>query len=180
MNQIFYKFIKQNYPIQTWLNNPILRKKSKNIDFDKIKSKKIQDFAQILFTAMELYDWIWLAAPQIWENIRIISVCQLDKEEKNVIWADILINPEIIKKSWEYISNEWCLSLPGLEWKVKRHNYVKVKYYDIEWNKKIIEATKLNAAILQHEIDHLDWILFWDKVINKQSQINFEKLVQNL
>jgi len=180
MNPKLKEFIKQNYPIQTWLNNPILRKKSESINISEIKSDEIQDFAQILFAAMELYDGIWLAAPQIWLNKRMIAVCQLDKSEKNVVWADVLINPEIIEKSWEYISEEACLSLPGLEWKVKRYNYVKVKYYDIDRKEKTIEATKLNAAILQHEIDHLDWILFWDKVINKQPQINFEKLVQNL
>ena len=177
MNKDLKNYIKQNYPIQTWLNNPILRTKSKEIDLNDIKSDKIQDFAQILFTWMEMYDGIWLAAPQIWENLRIVAVCQLDKKEKDIIWAEVLINPKIIEKSWEYISEEGCLSLPGLEWKVKRYKKVKVEYYDINWEKHTIEGENLNAAILQHEIDHLDWILFWNKVINKWPQINFNKLL---
>jgi len=170
------KIIREKYPIQTWLNNPILRTKSKEVE--NIKDPEIQKFADILLVAMKMYDWIGLAAPQIGENIRMIAVCQLDKKEKNIILTEVMINPEIIERKWEYICEEWCLSLPWLEWKVKRSKYVKVKYTTPEWEEKIIEAKNLNAAILQHEIDHLDWILFWDKVINKQPQININKLVQ--
>ena len=177
MNKEFQNYIKQNYPIQTWLNNPILRTKSKEVNLEEIKSDKIQDFAQILFAWMEMYDGIWLAAPQIWENIRMIAVCQLDKKEKDITWAEVLINPKIIEKSWEYISEEGCLSLPWLEGKVKRYKKVKVEYYDINWEKHSIKAENLNAAILQHEIDHLNWILFWDKVINKWPHINFNKMI---
>ena len=171
------EYILQNYPIQTGLNNPILRKKSVPVDINKIQ--KLQDFAHILFEAMQIYDGIWLAAPQIWKNIRMIAVCQLDKSEKNVIWADVLINPKIIEKKWEYIGKEACLSLPWLEWEVKRYKKVKVEYYDVLWQKKVIDAENLNAVILQHEIDHLDGILFWDKVINKWEP-NFLKNYINL
>jgi len=174
MDKKIKEYIQQHYKIQTGLNNPILRKKSEPVD--NIQDPEIQDFAQILFYAMEIYDGIWLAAPQIWVNKRLIAVCQLDKKEKNIIWADVLINPKIIEKSGEYISDEACLSLPGLEWKVKRAKYVKVEYFDINWEKKTITAENLNAAILQHEIDHLDGILFWDKVIDKQPQLNLGKI----
>ena len=126
---------------------------------------------------MQLYDGIWLASPQIWENIRMIAVCQLDKSEKNVIFADVLINPKIIKKSKKmFFQEEWCLSLPGLEWEVKRHYEVEVEYTDIEGKKQTLKAKWLNSAILQHEIDHLDGILFYDKAINKKEP-NLGKLL---
>ena len=169
-------FIKTKYPIQTGLNNPILRAKSKEVPLDEIKSDKIQDFWQILFRAMEIYDWVWLAAPQIWENIRMIAVCQLDKKLKNIIWADVCINPKIISKKWKFISDEACLSLPWLEWKVERANEIEVEYYDLDGKKQTRKAYWYNAAIFQHEIDHLDGILFWDKVINKKPALNIQKL----
>ncbi len=169
--------IKKNYPIQTWINNPILRTKITKISKSDIVSAKVKEFSKILFRAMEIYDWIWLAAPQIWELLRMIAICQFDKKWKNILRSDVLINPEIIFKDWEYISDEACLSLPWLEWKVKRVKKIKVKFFDINWKLNIIEAYDLNAAIIQHEIDHLDWILFRDKVINKQSKINLNKII---
>ena len=172
--KISEEFIKQNYPVQTGLNNPILRTKSKWIE--EI-NEEILSFGKILFKAMELYDGIWLAAPQIWVNKRIIAICQLNKKEDKVIFSEVLINPEIVEKSEKmFIQEEGCLSLPGMEWDVQRHFKVKVIYTGLDGKKHQINATWLNAAILQHEIDHLDWILFWDKVIDKKAP-NFKKLL---
>jgi len=165
MKKEIEQYIKQNYPIQTGFNNPILRAKSKPV---KEITNEIKEFWQILMYAMELYDGIGLAAPQIWENIRMIVVCQLDKKGQSIISTNILLNPEIIEKSDKIIlQEEACLSLPGMEWKVPRHFKVKVKYLWLDWKKHEINAKWLNATILQHEIDHLDWILFWDKVVDK-------------
>ncbi len=172
--KISEEFIKQNYPVQTGLNNPILRTKSKWIE--EI-NEEILSFGKILFKAMELYDGIWLAAPQIWVNKRIIAICQLNKKEDKVIFSEVLINPEIVEKSEKmFIQEEGCLSLPGMEWDVQRHFKVKVIYTGLDGKKHQINATWLNAAILQHEIDHLDWILFWDKVVDKKAP-NFKKLL---
>ncbi len=168
------KILKEKYPIQTGINNPILRKRSEEIS--KI-SDEIEEFAEILHNWMEIYDGIWLAAPQIWVNKRIIAVCQLNKKEDKVISSNVLINPKIIDKSPKtFIQEEGCLSLPGMEWDVKRHFKVKIEYLDINGKKHEMNATWLNAAILQHEIDHLDWVLFWDKVVEKKSP-NFKKLL---
>ncbi len=168
------KILKEKYPIQTGLNNPILRKKSE--DISNI-TDEIKEFTEILHRWMELYDGIWLAAPQIWVNKRVIAVCQLNKKEDKVISSNILINPKIINKSPKtFVQEEGCLSLPGMEWDVKRHFKIKIEYLDVNGKKHEMNATWLNAAILQHEIDHLDWILFWDKVIEKKSP-NFKKLL---
>lgn len=168
-------YIKQNYPIQTWINNPILRKKSeKVVDFNG----ELKEFAQILFEWMQIYDGIWLAAPQIWVNKRIIAVCQLDKKLKNIVFSDVLVNPEIVEKSKKTETNEeWCLSLPWIEAEVERPYRVKVKYQDTEWKEHFITATWYNAAILQHEIDHLDGILFLDKAEQKK-ELNLNKLLK--
>lgn len=169
------EFIKQNYPIQTWINNDILRKKSKKI---KNITDSIYDFSEILAKWMEIYDGIGLAAPQIWENIRMIAVCKLNKKNDKIIKQTILINPEIIEKSSKTIvEEEWCLSLPWINWKVKRNYKVKVKYTNIYWKIEEIEELWTNAWILQHEIDHLDGILFWDKIIKDEKKINLKNFL---
>jgi len=168
------QFIKQNYPIQTWINNPILRKKSEKVE---IFDSELKEYAKILFEAMKLYDGIWLASPQIWVNKRIIAVCQLDKKLKNIVFSDVLVNPEIIEKSKKTTTNEeWCLSLPWIEAEVTRAAKVVVKYQDLDGNFHTIKAYDFNAAILQHEIDHLDWILFVDKAKRKK-ELNLWKLL---
>jgi len=176
MNKELEKYIQQNYPIQTWLHNPILRKKSEEIG---VFDEDLKEFSSILFEAMKIYDGIWLAAPQIWINKRIVAVCQLDKKLKNVIFADVLVNPKIIEKcSKTQINEEWCLSLPWIEAEVRRYLKVKIVYQDIKWKKHEMNAVGYNAAILQHEIDHLDWILFLDKAEKNEKDLNLWKLLK--
>jgi len=172
----FEKYIRIHYPVQTWLYNEILRKKSVNVEEF---TDKIKEFEQILHTGMQLYDWVGLAAPQIGENIRMVAVCQLNKKQDTIISSKVLINPKIVEKSVKTsIEDEWCLSLPWMEWKVKRHHKVKVKYQDIEGKKHEMNLTWLNAGIVQHEIDHLDGILFWDKVLNKDKWFDIKKFIK--
>ena len=168
------KILKEKYPIQTGLNNPILRRKS--LEIEEITGE-IREFAKILHKWMEIYDGIWLAAPQIWINKRMVAICQLNKKEDTVIFSDVLINPVIIEKSTKtFLQGEWCLSLPSMEWDVQRHFKIKSQYLDVDWKKHEMNLIWLNAAILQHEIDHLDWVLFWDKVVNKKRP-NLKKLL---
>lgn len=157
--------LKKFYPIQTWLDNKILRKKSKTIDSI---DQDILEFAEILMELMYEYDWVWLAAPQIWRNIRMIAITYWKETKKGHerIDEDIMINPEIIEKSNEMlVSEEACLSVPDVIWKVKRHQNIVVEYLDIFGRKKKKKLRNYNACIVQHEIDHLDAILFVDKLI---------------
>ena len=157
--------LKKFYPIQTWLDNKILRKKSKKIDSI---DQDILEFAEILMELMYEYDWVWLAAPQIWRNVRMIAITYWKETKKGHerIDEDIMINPEIIEKSNEMlVSEEACLSVPDVIWKVKRHQNIVVEYLDIFGRKKKKKLRNYNACIVQHEIDHLDAILFVDKLI---------------
>lgn len=160
------KRIHKLYKIQKWVKNVILRKKSKEIlDINR----ETVTFTNILRYAQYIYDWVWLAAPQIGKNIRMICVSQYNKTEDKLLFVELLINPIITEHSDETNAIlESCLSLPNREWKVNRYNWIKVDYLDIHWNKKTIEAEMLNATILQHEIDHLDGVLFVDKLVKKR------------
>ena len=113
---------------------------------------------------------VGLAAPQVGVSKRIILV---DGEEDGLI---VLINPVIIKSEGELIDEEGCLSVPGIYSQVKRSLKVTVKA--LNENGDPIEITKegLTARALQHEIDHLDGILFIDRIGRITRQILLNKL----
>ena len=136
--------------------NPILRKKSIEINKNKINSKEMKEFCANMSETMIKKDGVGLAAPQVGKNIRFIVV---NIENK----ITCMINPVITKKSWaKEFGEEGCLSVPDTFGKVKRHKKIKCLYYDNNGKKQIISAEKLTARIIQHEIDHLDGILFID------------------
>jgi len=156
--------LKLKYPLQQGANNPILRKKSEPIQ--KI-TPQVKEFLQDLKKLMYIYDWVWLAAPQIGKNLRAVAITVWQKRWSEMVQVDdkILVNPQIIQKSDEMnVDVEGCLSLPWVEGEVKRHNWVKVRYLDENWlpHEEVFED--FTARIVQHEIDHLDWILFIDKL----------------
>ena len=137
--------------------NPILRCQSKAIDPAIISQSDFQQLAQDMAETMVKKDGAGLAAPQIGKNIRLIAVGIPD----GVL---VMINPIITKVSWK---KEWdeegCLSIPNIYGKVKRHKKVRCKFIDAQGKHRKIEAESLLARVIQHEIDHLDGILFTDK-----------------
>ncbi|MCF7835155.1 peptide deformylase [Candidatus Gracilibacteria bacterium] len=160
------------YPIQTGENNPILRKVSveiKNIDDD------IKEFGEELIELMQLYDGAGLAAPQVGRNIRMIATTQW-KETKNsikLLSKILMINPKIIEKSKDIVvSEEACLSIPNFKGKVKRYKYIVVEYLDLDGKLKKKKLKDLDAFIVQHEYDHLDGVLFIDKIIKNSGKSN--------
>jgi len=137
--------------------DPILRKTSKQVD--KIDDKIITLLDDMVET-MYKEEGVGLAAPQIGILKRIIVIDIGDGPIK-------LINPEIVYEEGEDIDIEGCLSIPDKSGEVKRPKIVKVKYIDHDGNEKTIEGTGLLARALCHEIDHLNGILYIDRLINK-------------
>lgn len=113
-----------------------------------------------MLAAMYAAPGIGLAAPQIGKGLRL-AVIDLQLDEKPA--PLYLINPEIVGLSEETsLREEGCLSLPGQYADVTRPAQVKVRYVDLDGSKREIEADGLLSACLQHEIDHLDGVLFVD------------------
>lgn len=143
--------------------NPILRNKSLEIVPEKIISPAIQSLLKDMEETMKKKDGAGLAAPQISKNIRIIVV---NHNEKTIF----LINPKITKKSWaREIEEEGCLSVLNDKGEiiyapVERHKKISCLYLNEKGQTKKIAAEKILARILQHEIDHLDGILFIDRI----------------
>jgi peptide deformylase len=143
-------------------DDPILRKKSKKVkDFGEDLQVLINDMVETMQTA----NGLGLAAPQIGVLERVI-VIQLpeDKEDPQSGKLFALCNPQIIRADGEEESEEACLCLPGYAGQVKRATSVIVKAQDRGGKKVRIKAEGLLARVFQHETDHLDGILYIDRV----------------
>ncbi|MEW6407764.1 MAG: peptide deformylase [Patescibacteria group bacterium] len=149
--------------------NPILRQKSQEIK--DISNPEIQKLIPKMIQTMQANKGIGLACPQVGKSIRLIIIAT-----KN--GAIPFINPKILWHSKkEEIDEEGCLSLPKIYGLVKRWQEVKIEAFDINGKKEKIKAQGLFARVLQHEIDHLDGVLFIDRLIKQTSgaKINFKK-----
>ncbi len=139
--------------------DPILRKKSKNVSNFNDRLKILIDD---MYETMDVAYGVGLAAPQVGILKRLIVIDNRDEEDGKRFY---MINPEIFEKEGEEVSMEGCLSVPGKQGTVKRAKDIKVKYNDIDGNEKIMEAQDFLARIIQHEVDHLDGVLYTDKAI---------------
>jgi len=107
---------------------------------------------------------IGLAAPQVGGAIRLIVVDTEWTEEGAEPAPLVLVNPEILEREGTITWNEGCLSVPDFEAEVERSQKVRVRGLDLDGKEVIEEAEDLRAVCLQHEIDHLDGILFIDRI----------------
>ncbi|WP_136799133.1 peptide deformylase [Desulfosediminicola ganghwensis] len=137
---------------------PVLRQETRPIEqFDDELKKLVEDMAETMYDA----PGIGLAAPQIGESRKLIVVdISQDREEGQEYMA--MVNPEIIAHEGHQLDEEGCLSVPELTSKVKRFKKITVAYQDLEGNKLEVETEDRFAVVLQHEIDHLNGILFID------------------
>lgn len=137
--------------------NPLLKKKSAPVTIitDEIKSL-VKDMAETMYDA----PGVGLAAPQVGINQRVIVIDVSGKDEAPDLI--VAINPIIIHAEGEAYEEEGCLSVPKYAANVRRHASVVVKGLDIDGKEKTWHADDLLAIAFQHEIDHLDGILFID------------------
>jgi peptide deformylase len=140
--------------------NPILKKKTRTIlKIDSAVHQLIQDMAETMYAA----PGVGLAAPQVGCPLRlaVVDVTPVD-QPKNLV---VLINPEVIEAEGECSWEEGCLSIPEYTQEVKRKKRIVVRYQDLEGEKReIVGDDNLLSIALQHEIDHLDGILFIDRI----------------
>lgn len=134
--------------------DPILHKVAKEVE---VVDDKVRELIKDMFETMEKFYGVGLAAPQVGISKRIIVIDTGEKDEKYA-----LINPKIISMDTECIVDEGCLSYPGLYAKVRRNKNTVVEALDENGEKITINATGLLAQALQHEINHLDGIVFVD------------------
>ena len=138
--------------------DPVLRTPAEPV---KVIDEKLRALAADMIETMEDANGVGLAAPQVGESIRMVIV-DFDPENRD---PRVLINPVITKRSGrKELGDEGCLSFPGIRSKVKRSPRVVCEAQNLDGELVEYQAEGLSARAVQHEIDHLDGLLFVDKV----------------
>lgn len=136
--------------------DPVLRQKSKQVRFI---NGSIQKLVADMIETMHAASGVGLAAPQVGVPLRVAVIGIPEQEEI------VLINPEIVRKKGERLIEEGCLSLPGYIGQVKRAVSVTVKARDLSGKEIRLRAEDLLAQALEHEINHLNGILYFDQLV---------------
>jgi len=132
---------------------PILRQKSKRV---KSIDGSVRKLAGDMIETMHAASGVGLAAPQVGVLLRVIVIGMPEEEDF------VLINPEIVRRSGERLVTEGCLSVPGYFGEIERAQRVTVKGKDLSGKEVRIKAEELLAQALEHEIDHLNGVLYID------------------
>jgi peptide deformylase len=136
--------------------DPVLRRRARPVEAVTPEVRKIiEDMVDTMYDEVGL----GLAAPQIGASLRLMVVADEDGRE-----ARALINPVITEQGGEIVAEEGCLSLPGIFAPVKRAEWVRLEAHDPEGRPVAIAARGLRARVFQHEMDHLDGVLFIDRL----------------
>ena len=151
-------------PICHFPNEPVLRQKAKRVS--RINGS-VQRLIDNMIETMQQANGVGLAAPQVGVPLRVI-VLQMPDEELVVI-----INPELVKSAGEQEVTEGCLSIPGYFGEIKRSASVTVKGRNRQGKAIRIKATGLKAEALEHELDHLNGVLYIDHL---ESQDNLHRI----
>lgn len=171
------------YPIVAY-GDPVLRKETKEIDKDY---PKLEVLLEDMFETMYAAYGIGLAAPQIGLPIRLFIVDatpfgddeDLPEEEREFLgsFKRIFINAKIVEESGnEWAFNEGCLSIPDVREDVFRQETITIEYYDENFKKHKEEISGIAARIIQHEYDHIEGILFTDKLSPLKKRLIKKKL----
>jgi len=154
------------------MGHPVLRAKALPVPLDDIRSPRIQQLIDDMFETMREYSGIGLAAPQVHESLRLF-VAGIRPDEADETDGDpdermplmVMINPQItpagdmVEQGWE-----GCLSIPDVRGLVPRATDIRVDAYDRTGKRITINAHGLPARVIQHETDHLDGVLFFDRM----------------
>jgi peptide deformylase len=150
------------------MGNPILRRPTEPVPEKSITSPILQRFIDDMIETMREYHGVGLAAPQVHESLQVVVI----EAQENPRYPDvphipltILINP-VVEATTEEMEEDWegCLSIPDIRGKVPRHREVRVGAYDREAQRLDFTAKDFFARVIQHEHDHLQGILFLDRM----------------
>jgi peptide deformylase len=151
------------------MGHPVLRQKTRPVDRHEIRAPAFQKLIDDMIETMDEYSGIGLAAPQVHESRRLF-VAILDPEGRGEGAPTALINPEITILGKDVIEGwEGCLSIPDIRGLVPRAPHIRVSALNREGRRVEIEARDFPARVIQHETDHLDGVLFFDRMRSFES-----------
>jgi len=144
------------------MGHPVLRQKARQLERSEIKDPRFQKFIDDMIDTMHEYSGVGLAGPQVHEGLRIF-VAMLDSGDDAE--ASVIINPVITPADAKIVEGwEGCLSIPDVRGRVPRAHKIVVKALDRQGRTVEIEAEDFPARVIQHETDHLDGVLFLDRM----------------
>lgn len=151
--------------------DPVLLKRGAPVT---VFDAKLEQFVEEMFESMYAAQGIGLAAPQIGISERLTVIdCSFKKNPDEKV---VLINPEVVEQRGKQVEEEGCLSLPEIRDKVSRAAWVKVRAQNVKGEWFEMEGTELLARAMQHEIDHLDGILFIDRLSRLKRDLTIRKI----
>jgi len=152
------------------LGHPALRSVAEEVPEDWFESGRLADLGRAMVRTMIEEQGIGLAAPQVAEGLRLFTYWVPETDDHPEITPTVLVNPEIraidddIEEGWE-----GCLSIPGLRGLVPRFRRVKLKARSVDGGSVSLTADGFRARVIQHEYDHLDGIVFLDRMTSTRS-----------
>ncbi len=152
------------------LGHPLLREVAEPVPEEWFDSGRLHSLAVNLVHTMLSEDGVGLAAPQVAESLRLFAYWMPSSDDEEGIEPTVLFNPEFRPVGEEMVDGwEGCLSIPGLRGVVPRHRRIKVKGRTVEGESISLTADGFHARVIQHEYDHLDGIVYLDRMISPQS-----------
>jgi peptide deformylase len=153
------------------MGHPVLRAKARPLEKSEIKGAVVQKLIDDMLDTMAEYHGVGLAAPQVHEALRIfVAAIDEDDAEEGDVEPLVIINPEITVVGAEVIEDwEGCLSIPDVRGRVPRAREIKVRALDRKGERIELRAHDFPARVIQHETDHLDGVLFFDRMRSFQS-----------
>jgi peptide deformylase len=161
------------------VGNPLLRERSRDVTRDELASNAVQRLVDDLVDTMRAANGAGIAAPQVGELLRIATIEVNDNPRypyKPRIPLTVVVNPVIEPLGEELVEvNEGCLSVPNLRGNVMRLVDIHVRYWDRQGHEHDEVKRGLTAGTFQHEIDHLDGVLFLDRVFDTRTLTTWEQ-----
>jgi peptide deformylase len=150
------------------LGHPVLRAKARAVDRAAIATPPIQTLIDDMIETMQEYHGIGLAAPQVHEGLRIF-IAGIEEEDRRTGETDIvpiaIVNPEITALGRDLVEDwEGCLSIPDIRGRVPRNRRIRVRGFDRTGEPLDLELEDFPARVVQHENDHLNGVLFFDRM----------------
>lgn len=153
------------------MGHPVLRARARPLEPAEIRSAPVQQLIDDMFDTMREYQGVGLAAPQVHESVRLfVAGFAPSKDEEAAEPSErvpeiVLINPEIRAEGEELVEDwEGCLSIPDIRGRVPRARRIVVRAYDRRAKPIELRAANFTARVIQHETDHLDGVLFFDRM----------------
>ena len=157
------------------MGHPVLRERGRPLETSELRSPRVQKLIDDMIDTMREYNGVGLAAPQVHESVRLFVALLADDPDEGTS-AVVIVNPEIVSNtSARQEGWEGCLSIPDIRGLVPRFTDITVKALDRDGRPIELRLRDFPARVVQHETDHLDGVLFFDRMTSMQSLTYLEE-----